>query len=172
MYRHGGPYRFCDWHRGMPPAAISFPSCEKRYGRKGRRKREIALARGKACRFCLPFIVGPCRKERPSGGASNQYDLNVVPRQISDVWKSISCMASKRAFVGADVPVRPQNGPILCEFAAFPWPTESSAPTFKDGNCLRIRRRLPRKCCFRAGGQRRPPLQWRIVRMLCVCKNA
>ena len=51
---------------------------------------------------------------------------------------------------------------ILCEFAAFPWPTESSAPTFKDEDCLRIRRRLPRKCCFRAGGQRRPPLQWRI----------
>ena len=38
-------------------------------------RREIALTRKNACRFYGSFIVGSPVKERPAGGASNQFDL-------------------------------------------------------------------------------------------------
>ena len=66
----------------------------------------------------MPFIVGAPVKERPSGGASNICAGNVVLRQIFDVWKSLVSTTPKHTFVGADGPVRPQNGAILWEFYA------------------------------------------------------
>ena len=76
---------------------------------------------------------------------------NVGVRQILDVWKSIRRMDFKRirrggrpsAAVGDEGALRMRHAPcgccppaewtdfmgILCEFAAFPWPTGASAPT-------------------------------------------
>ena len=43
----------------VPSATISFPSCGKRYGRKGRRTRSIALTRRKTSRYILR-VSFPC----------------------------------------------------------------------------------------------------------------
>ena len=51
----------------VPSATISFPSCGKRYGRKGRWTRSIALTREKAFCYVVRVIVTPAVKERPDG---------------------------------------------------------------------------------------------------------
>ena len=58
--------------RGVPPAAHSFLSCQKRMGRKeALGTRNSAYAPEKAFCFCMPFTDSASRKERPSGGPQN-----------------------------------------------------------------------------------------------------
>ena len=84
-------------------------------------------------------------------------------RQIYDVWKSIGRTAFKRAFVGADVSVRPQNGPILWEFYAnlqHSHGRQGRRPLHaKTEIAHEFAASLRENTAFRAGGQRRPPLQ-------------
>ena len=88
-----------EW-RGVPPAAHSFLSCQKRMGRKeapGTRNR--ADAPEKAFCFCVPFTDRAFRKERPSGGPQNFCHPKILLRQIFLPAKSKSiCSESMRGF--------------------------------------------------------------------------
>ena len=66
------------------PRAISFPSCGKRYGRKGRWRREIALSRRKnsslRCACCRYAVRSPnaLRAAAQLGFPSAQYAIQIV----------------------------------------------------------------------------------------------
>ena len=88
-----------EW-RGVPPAAHSFLSCQKRMGRKeAPRTRNRADAPEKAFCFCVPFTDRAFRKERPSGGPQNFCHPKILLRQIFLPAKSKSiCSESMRGF--------------------------------------------------------------------------
>ncbi len=65
------PYFFCAEAQNASGGHI-FSLLREKIWKKRAPGYEIALMRGKAYRFCVPFIVGALVKERPSGGASNQ----------------------------------------------------------------------------------------------------
>ena len=125
--------------RAIAPQAISFPSCGKRYGRKGRRRREIALTRLKNKSFHLRVFSFRCRRQNVLRTAHRiSLIWNIEVRQIFDVWKSMRHTASKRIFVAVD---------------------DSVGPYMQERKLLADSPQTSEKCCFRAGGQRRPPLQ-------------
>ena len=70
--------------RAVAPRAISFPSCGKRYGRKGRWRREIALSRRKnlslRCACCRYAVRSPnaLRAAAQLGFPSAQYAIQIV----------------------------------------------------------------------------------------------
>ena len=70
--------------RAVAPRAISFPSCGKRYGRKGRWRREIALSRRKnlslRCACCRYAVRSPnaLRAAAQLGFPSAQHAIQIV----------------------------------------------------------------------------------------------
>ena len=67
-----------EW-RGVPPAAHSFLSCQKRMGRKeAPETRNRADAPEKAFCFCVPFTDRAFRKERTSSGRLIEFPKRTI----------------------------------------------------------------------------------------------
>ena len=96
------------------PRAISFPSCGKRYGRKGRWRREIALSRRKnlslRCACCRYAVRSPnaLRAAVCLGFPSARYIVRVVLfAPVEYLTYGIRSVSNIKRLVGADASVRP-----------------------------------------------------------------
>ena len=124
----GGPFS-APKNAGLAPRAISFPSCGKRYGRKGRRGRGIALTRLKSLSFrfaCYRYTVRSPNALRAGDRISAFVNCGAV-NICASKWKAHPARPAKAPAYGRNHTKEPFIGVFTCT-ALYLTPVEPKPP--------------------------------------------